>query len=109
MPYTSHGHPYGWVNFNAPRDAAMPKRCGGPRICKTCKAEANPAPAEPTTEQAEVARLKKRVAELEEDAQFLEALSAAGVDNWDGYDYAQEIFSEWQAKQEPADTPEADR
>ena len=25
---------------------------------------------------------------------FLEALEAAGVDNWDGYDYAREIYQE---------------
>lgn len=32
--------------------------------------------------------------ELLEDSMFLEALSRAGVDNWDGYDYAHEIFEE---------------
>ena len=30
--------------------------------------------------------------ELEYAAQFLECLRAAGVDNWDGYDNAREIF-----------------
>lgn len=29
---------------------------------------------------------------LLEDEKFLTALCAAGVDNWDGYDYALEIF-----------------
>lgn len=28
-----------------------------------------------------------------EDAKFLEALRAAGVDNWQGYEYAQEIYN----------------
>lgn len=32
--------------------------------------------------------------ELKEDALFLEALRAAGVDNWGGYDYAQDIYRE---------------
>lgn len=30
--------------------------------------------------------------ELVERDAFLSALEAAGVDNWDGYDFAQEIF-----------------
>lgn len=30
---------------------------------------------------------------LLEDQRFLDALSAAGVDNWDGYSYALEIFN----------------
>jgi hypothetical protein len=34
--------------------------------------------------QAALAELE----ELEEDARFLNALRRAGVDNWDGYDYA---------------------
>ncbi|MBS7457682.1 hypothetical protein [Coralloluteibacterium stylophorae] len=34
--------------------------------------------------------------ELLEDQRFIEALRAAGVDNWDGYDYALEIFQEGQ-------------
>jgi len=35
--------------------------------------------------------------ELITDQQFLEALRAAGVDNWDGYDYAVEMINEWDA------------
>lgn len=31
---------------------------------------------------------------LLESARMLEALNAAGVDNWEGYDYALEIFDE---------------
>lgn len=37
---------------------------------------------------AEVGRQAKRIAELEKDSQFLAALEAAGVDNWEGYDDA---------------------
>jgi hypothetical protein len=33
-------------------------------------------------------------AELQESKDFLEALRAAGVDNWEGYDIAREIFTE---------------
>jgi len=29
---------------------------------------------------------------LVDDSKFLEALMAAGVDNWDGYDYAIELL-----------------
>ncbi len=32
--------------------------------------------------------------ELKRASSFLECLRAAGVDNWDGYEYAQEMFSE---------------
>lgn len=32
---------------------------------------------------------------LREETQFLDALRAAGVDNWDGYQHAQEIMEEW--------------
>lgn len=32
--------------------------------------------------------------ELLEQIRFLNCLEAAGVDNWDGYDYAQEIYEE---------------
>lgn len=38
---------------------------------------------------------KKEYKKLVEDSAFLDALSAAGVDNWDGYDHAQEILEEW--------------
>lgn len=34
----------------------------------------------------------ERYAELIEAEAFLDALEAAGVDNWEGYDFAQEIF-----------------
>ncbi len=31
--------------------------------------------------------------DLREDAAFLDALRSAGVDNWDGYDYACSLFN----------------
>ena len=34
--------------------------------------------------------------QLLEDSSRLSALRAAGVDNWDGYDYAMEILREWE-------------
>ena len=34
------------------------------------------------------------VKEMEEDVSFLGALRAAGVDNWEGYDIACEMFEE---------------
>lgn len=32
---------------------------------------------------------------LIEDSYWLAALEAAGVDNWEGYDEARQIFNEW--------------
>ena len=32
--------------------------------------------------------------ELKSDSKFLDYLQAAGVDNWDGYDYAQELMED---------------
>lgn len=37
---------------------------------------------------------KRDYDELLEDQRFLEALRAAGVDNWDGYELAQEIIGD---------------
>ncbi len=37
---------------------------------------------------------KKEYDQLIKDSEFLEALRAAGVDNWDGYSYAFEILNE---------------
>lgn len=34
-------------------------------------------------------------ASLKDDQDFLLALQGAGVDNWDGYDYAMELRREW--------------
>jgi len=38
--------------------------------------------------------LKKENEELQEKADFHDCLIAAGVDNWDGYGYAQEMMNE---------------
>ena len=38
---------------------------------------------------------EKKYDELLEDSQFLSALEAAGVDNWDGYSIAADIKNEW--------------
>ena len=43
---------------------------------------------------SKVAKLKKRIEELEEREQKLDALEVAGVDNWEGYDIAMDILSE---------------
>ncbi len=37
---------------------------------------------------------------LLEESRFLDALRAAGVDNWDGYDEAQTILEGWTAENE---------
>ena len=36
----------------------------------------------------------ERYGELLEAESWVQALEAAGVDNWDGYDFAQEIYNE---------------
>ena len=38
--------------------------------------------------------LQKRIKELEEDANFLHALQAGGVDNWEGYDMVCEMLDD---------------
>jgi len=37
---------------------------------------------------------KKEYNSLLEDSEWLQALEGAGVDNWDGFDYAKELFNE---------------
>lgn len=37
---------------------------------------------------------KKEYQSLLEDSKWLQALENAGVDNWEGYDYARELFNE---------------
>lgn len=37
---------------------------------------------------------KKEYESLKEDSKWLEALQRAGVDNWEGYDFARELFNE---------------
>ena len=34
------------------------------------------------------------ITKVEEDSEFLSCLEAAGVDNWEGYSYAQEMMEE---------------
>lgn len=36
---------------------------------------------------------------LQEDSKFLTALENAGVDNWEGYDFAREIFREMEMEE----------
>jgi hypothetical protein len=38
---------------------------------------------------------KKEYEQLCEDSEFYHALRSAGVDNWDGWDYALEILEGW--------------
>ncbi len=45
-------------------------------------------------EKKTVTITEERYYELIEASKFLEALQAAGVDNWNGYEYAQEIMEE---------------
>ena len=45
-------------------------------------------------EEKTVTISKESYDELLEDQAFLNALQAAGVDNWSGYDYAQELLEE---------------
>lgn len=40
----------------------------------------------------EVTISKERYDELLDAEEFLNCLEAAGVDNWEGYDYAQELY-----------------
>lgn len=37
---------------------------------------------------------KEQFDQLQEDSNFLECLQNAGVDNWEGYDYAVELYQE---------------
>ncbi len=37
---------------------------------------------------------RRELKELEDNSAFLDALYAAGVDNWEGYERAQEIMEE---------------
>lgn len=57
---------------------------------------------------AEIARLRAenqrqaaRIAELDERDAWLTALEHAGVDNWQGYEYAAELHEEWTADGQP--------
>ena len=50
-----------------------------------------------TTESTEemVTITKKEYDELIQDSIFLQCLEGAGVDNWSGYSYAQEMMAEY--------------
>ena len=48
----------------------------------------------------QIITLENEVIVLGEDVRFLNALEAAGVDNWEGYGTAQEILEEWDAEEE---------
>jgi hypothetical protein len=50
--------------------------------------------ASESEKMSEVTIPEKEYNDLIEDQKFLNALRAAGVDNWDGYDYAFEILEE---------------
>lgn len=53
-------------------------------------------------EELELIQITKREhKKLLADQLFLEALRAAGVDNWEGYHYAFELLDEW-AKEDKA-------
>jgi hypothetical protein len=41
---------------------------------------------------------RKEYTRLQERDQWLECLEAAGVDNWDGYEYAQELLTDVQER-----------
>lgn len=47
-----------------------------------------------------VKRLEALVEKLEERVVFLDALEAAGVDSWDGYDGALDLLEVWQREGE---------
>jgi len=44
----------------------------------------------------DIEKLTKENSEYVDRIVFLDALEAAGVDNWEGYSFAQEIMKEWQ-------------
>ena len=50
------------------------------------------------TTEGTVTITEDEYSELIEDSQFLAALRAAGVDNWNGYDHAIDIVSEWDSE-----------
>jgi hypothetical protein len=52
-----------------------------------------PAAIEPGKDDGEAEKLRARVAELEKRDAWLSALEAAGVDNWEGWDHAVELYN----------------
>jgi hypothetical protein len=52
--------------------------------------------AAPREESKTITISREEYDEMVEDQKFLDCLRAAGVDNWDGYSFAQEMMkSEW--------------
>ncbi|MGW5477623.1 hypothetical protein [Streptomyces sp. NPDC004008] len=51
------------------------------------------APSAESTDTADTAALRARIAELEERTAWLDALEAAGLDNWQGVDVAREMLA----------------
>jgi len=47
---------------------------------------------------------KKEYDSLKEDAKFMRALEAAGVDNWEGYDFALDAMKERKDEKTKAET-----
>ena len=53
------------------------------------------------TDNEEMITIPKRIYDkLVDDSDWLAALESAGVDNWEGFDYAQEIFTKWNQEDE---------
>jgi len=46
------------------------------------------------SDEAKINELEKKIKELESDVRFLRALEAAGVDNWEGYSEAQQLWEQ---------------
>lgn len=49
--------------------------------------------------EREIRELKERLKEADTDQQFLSALICAGVDNWSGYEEAQDMVKEWDSEE----------
>lgn len=71
------------------------KPAGREAIAAAWQSGALPLPgvsAPPAVEPGEDAKLRERIAELEARVSWLDALEAAGVDNWQGMDVARDIY-----------------
>lgn len=51
-----------------------------------------------------IQELNKEIQSMQDDVDFLEALRAAGVDNWAGYEEAQAILEDWNSHNVLVDT-----
>lgn len=63
------------------------------RLAAAVPAAIAPAAVEPAEGSEDVAKLRKRIAELEERDAWLSALETAGVDNWEGFDVARDVLN----------------